>query len=109
MSYASSKKRVAWVIIVKPTKIKKMKEATPEKDRSQVKKCARRTKIIPCFLTEKSALKLVFSVLIRATKRWRKVSFTKIELNCLDKLKEELGIREGFQNKQDKQELKGVC
>jgi len=41
MSYASSKKRVAWVIIVKPTKIKKMKEATPEKDRSQVKKCAR--------------------------------------------------------------------
>jgi len=27
----------------------------------------------------------------------------------LDKLKEELGIREGFQNKQDKQELKGVC
>ena len=69
----------------------------------------RRTKIIPCFLTEKSALKLVFSVLIRAAKRWRKVSFTKIELNCLDKLKEELGIREGFQNKQDKQELKGVC
>ena len=69
----------------------------------------RRTKIIPCFLTEKSALKLVFSVLIRAAKRWRKVSFTKIELNCLDRLKEELGIREGFQNKQDKQELKGVC
>ena len=69
----------------------------------------RRTKIIPYFLTEKCALKLVFSVLIRAAKKWRKVSFTKIELNCLDKLKEELGIREGFQNKQDKQELKGVC
>lgn len=48
-------------------------------------------------------------MLIRAAKRWRKVSFTKIELNCLDRLKEELGIREGFQNKQDKQELKGVC
>ena len=61
------------------------------------------------FLTEKSALKLVFSVLIRAAKRWRKVSFTKIELNCLDRLKEELGTMEGFQNKQDKQELKGVC
>jgi len=61
------------------------------------------------FLTEKSALKLVFSVLIRAAKRWRRVSFTKTELNCLDRLREELGIMEGFQNKQDKQELKGVC
>ena len=55
---------------------------------------------------EKLALKLVFSVLIRAAKRWRRVNFTKTELNCLDKLREELGIREGFQNTQ---ELKEVC
>ena len=40
----------------------------------------RRTKVIPGFFTEKSALKLVFSSLIRAAKRWRKVTFTKVEL-----------------------------
>ena len=40
----------------------------------------RRTKVIPGFFTEKSALKLVFSTLIRAAKRWRKVTFTKVEL-----------------------------
>ena len=57
----------------------------------------RRTKIIPCFLTEKSALKLIFSVLIRAAKRWRRVSFSKIELNYLDNLRKELGIKEKSQ------------
>jgi len=66
----------------------------------------RRTKVIPCFLTERSALKLVFSVLIRAAKRWRRVRFTKTELNCLDRIRGELGIREEFQNTQ---ELKGIC
>ena len=66
----------------------------------------RRTKVIPCFLTEKSALKLVFSVLIRAAKRWRRVSFTKTELNYLDRLREELGIKE---EPQDMQELEEVC
>ncbi|MCD6320245.1 MAG: hypothetical protein J7M03_06135, partial [Candidatus Desulfofervidaceae bacterium] len=30
------------------------------------------------FLTEKSALKLVFSVLIRAAKRWRKVDYVRL-------------------------------
>ena len=64
----------------------------------------RRTKIIPCFLADKSALKLVFSVLIRAAKRWHRANFTKTELNCLDRLREELEIREGFQNTK---ELKG--
>jgi len=29
--------------------------------------------MIPCFLTEKATLKLVFSVLIRASKRWSRV------------------------------------
>ncbi|MDL1971274.1 MAG: hypothetical protein LWW94_10005 [Candidatus Desulfofervidaceae bacterium] len=46
------------------------------------------------------------SVLIRAAKRWRRVSFTKTELNCLDRLREELGIKEKFQ---DIQELKEAC
>jgi len=54
----------------------------------------RRTKIIPCFLTEKTALKLVFSVLIRAAERWRRVKFTGMELNYLDRLREELKIRD---------------
>jgi len=56
----------------------------------------RRTKVIPSFLTEKAALKLVFSVLIRAATRWRRVSFTKTELNRLDRLRQEIGIKEEF-------------
>ena len=64
-----------------------------------------RTRINSCFLTEKSAFKLVFSVLIRAAKRWRRVSFTKTELNYLDRIREELGIMEGLQNKQELQEV----
>jgi len=64
-----------------------------------------RTRINSCFLTEKSAFKLVFSVLIRVAKRWRRVSFTKTELNYLDRIREELGIMEGLQNKQELQEV----
>lgn len=52
----------------------------------------RRTKVIPGFFTEKSTLKLVFSVLIRAAKRWKKVTFTRGEIAQLDLLREELGI-----------------
>ena len=33
----------------------------------------RRSKVIPRFLTEKSALRLVYGVLIRASARWRRV------------------------------------
>lgn len=54
----------------------------------------RRTKVIPGFLTERSALKLVFSVLIRASRRWRRVSFRPTELVSLDRLRKELGIRQ---------------
>ena len=66
----------------------------------------RRTKIIPCFLTEKTALKLVFSVLIRAAERWRRVSFTRMELNYLDRLREELKIKEKLYDEID---FKDVC
>jgi len=52
----------------------------------------RRTKVIPGFLTEKSALKLVFSTLIRASRRWQRVTFTPVEINFLDNLRKELGI-----------------
>ena len=54
----------------------------------------RRTKVIPGFLTEKSALKLVFSTLIRASKRWQRVTFTEEEINFLDNLRKSLDIGE---------------
>jgi len=53
----------------------------------------RRTKVIPGFLTEKSALKLVFSTLLRASRRWNRVTFTPLEIRFLDKLRENLGIK----------------
>ena len=53
----------------------------------------RRTKVIPGFLTEKSALNLVFSVLIRASNRRRRVSFRPTEIIYLDRLRKELGLR----------------
>jgi transposase-like protein len=43
----------------------------------------RRTKIIPQFLTEKSCLKLVFSVLYRASQRWKRMCMGKSEINDL--------------------------
>lgn len=52
----------------------------------------RRTKVIPGFMTEKSALKLIFSVLIRATKRWQGVHFDALTIARLDKLRDELGL-----------------
>lgn len=52
----------------------------------------RRTKIIPQFLTERSCLKLVFSVLYRASLRWQKISMSEFELSQLHQLKKNLGI-----------------
>lgn len=52
----------------------------------------RRTKVIPGFWTERSCLKLVFSVLIRAGKRWQRVSMGDMELKQIDLLRKELGL-----------------
>ena len=52
----------------------------------------RRTKIIPSKLTEKALLKLVFSVLIRASKRWAKIKFSKTDIFLLDQLRKNLNI-----------------
>jgi putative transposase len=52
----------------------------------------RRTKIIPGFFTEQSCLKLVFSVLIRASKRWRRIFMDDMELKQIDTLRKELGL-----------------
>jgi putative transposase len=52
----------------------------------------RRTKIIPGFFTEQSCLKLVFSVLIRASKRWKRIVMDEMELKQIDSLRKELGL-----------------
>ena len=50
--------------------------------------------MIPRFLTEKSALKLVYGVLIRASARWRRVKMGENEKHQLILLRESLGIAE---------------
>ncbi len=52
----------------------------------------RRTKIIPGFFTEQSCLKLIFSVLIRASKRWRRIVMEEMELKQIDALRKELEL-----------------
>ena len=52
----------------------------------------RRTKVIPGFLTEKSALKLVYSVLIRASNRLRRIKFTDTIECALEGLRNELEL-----------------
>lgn len=52
----------------------------------------RRTKVIPRFADERSAMKLVFAVLIRCSERRSRVSITDIERHQLRLLRAELGI-----------------
>lgn len=52
----------------------------------------RRTKVMPGFFTEKSCLKIVFSVLIKASKRWRRLKMEDLELRRIDLLRAELGL-----------------
>ena len=52
----------------------------------------RRTKVIPDCLTEKSSLKLIFSVLIQAAGRWNRIPMDGRELGQLEALRRELGI-----------------
>ncbi len=52
----------------------------------------RRSKVIPRFIEEKSAMKLVFATLIRACERWSRVSVSDLERKQLGLLRQELGI-----------------
>lgn len=52
----------------------------------------RRSKVIPRFMEEKSAMKLVFATLIRASERWSRVSVSELEKKQLGLLRQELGI-----------------
>ncbi|GFP19488.1 hypothetical protein HKBW3S03_00993 [Candidatus Hakubella thermalkaliphila] len=54
----------------------------------------RRTKVIPGFWTERSCLKLVFSALIRARRRWRRVPMGELELKRIDALRREVELDE---------------
>jgi len=59
----------------------------------------RRTKVIPRFTDERSAMKLVFAALIRCSERWSRVSITDIERHQLRLLRAELGMdSEEFRN-----------
>ena len=64
----------------------------------------RRTKVIPGFFTEQSCLKLVFSVLIRASKRWRRIVMDEMELKQIDTLRKELELDVSVQPAARKQE-----
>ena len=52
----------------------------------------RRTKVIPQFLTEKSCLKLVFGVLHRACRHWRRIPMSEQEREEIGRLRTRLGI-----------------
>lgn len=52
----------------------------------------RRSKVIPRFNDEKSAMKLVFATLIRVSERWSRVSVSDLEHQQLRLLRRELGI-----------------
>lgn len=65
----------------------------------------RRTKIIPQFLTEKSCLKLVFSVLYRVSLRWRKIPMSEFELSKIQQLRKNLGIVLENKNTKKSQEV----
>ncbi len=52
----------------------------------------RRTKVIPRFTDERSAMKLVFAVLIRAADRWCRVPVSDLERQQLRLLRRELGL-----------------
>lgn len=52
----------------------------------------RRSKVLPRFFSERSAMKLVFAVLIRASERWSRVAVSDLERAQLKLLRRELGL-----------------
>ena len=52
----------------------------------------RRSKVIPRFFNEKSALKLAFAALWRTSQSWRKVKFSEIEQKHVLELRKKLGL-----------------
>lgn len=54
----------------------------------------RRSKVIPRFFDEKSALKLAFATLWRTSQRWRRVRFSEIEQKHVLELRKKLGLNQ---------------
>lgn len=52
----------------------------------------RRTKVLPRFFDERSALKLIFGALIRAAARWQQIHLTQLEQRQILALRQELGL-----------------
>ncbi|MDI3298344.1 MAG: IS256 family transposase [Bacillota bacterium] len=52
----------------------------------------RRTKVLPRFFDERSALKLIFGALIRAAARWQRIHLTQLEQRQILALRQELGL-----------------
>ena len=71
-----------------PWRLRKFTRTTNLIERSFVEE-RRRTKTLPRFFTEKSCLKLVYAVLIRAAARWQAISITSTEYLQLRMLAEE--------------------
>ena len=71
-----------------PWRLRKFTRTTNLIERSFVEE-RRRTKTLPRFFTEKSCLKLVYAVLIRAAARWQAISITSTEYLQLRMLYEE--------------------
>jgi hypothetical protein len=59
----------------------------------------RRTKVIPRFWTEHSALKLIFGTLDRASRRWQRPTISETEIKHMDQLREELGLEMSVERK----------
>lgn len=74
-----------------PWRLRKFTRTTNLIERSFVEE-RRRTKTLPRFFTEKSCLKLVFAVLIRAAARWQTISITATEYAQLKMLYQERQI-----------------
>jgi putative transposase len=74
-----------------PHRHRKMVRSTNLIERTFVEE-RRRTKVIPQFLTEKSCLKLVFSVLYRAALRWRKIPMGHFEIQEINRLRKKYEI-----------------
>jgi transposase-like protein len=74
-----------------PWRLRKFTRTTNLIERSFVEE-RRRTKTLPRFFTEKSCLKLVYAVLIRAAARWQTISITATEYLQLKMLYEVRGV-----------------
>ncbi|MCY0880300.1 MAG: transposase [Firmicutes bacterium] len=71
-----------------------LRERSFEKER-------RRTKVIPRFWSEHSALKLIFGTLDRASRRWQRVIISEVELKHIDQIRAQLRLDPSLESKSE--------